>query len=111
MLVWPFILAAVATAISFAVTTSPDFIDEVAWVAQHVQGHIADRPCPVLHLSLLRGAECAGAGAVPRWVACLPALAFSAMQKVFEIYLASSAILKSVYGAFAAFPVFLVWLH
>ncbi len=33
------------------------------------------------------------------------------MQKVFELYLASSAILKSVYGAFAAFPVFLVWLH
>ena len=35
----------------------------------------------------------------------------AAMQKVFELYLASSAILKSVYGAFAAFPVFLVWLH
>jgi membrane protein len=33
------------------------------------------------------------------------------MQKVFELYLVSSALLKSVYGAFAAFPVFLVWLH
>jgi membrane protein len=38
-------------------------------------------------------------------------LAFSAMQKVFELYLASSVMLKSVYGPFAFFPVFLVWLH
>jgi membrane protein len=33
------------------------------------------------------------------------------MQKVFEMFLVSSATLKSIYGAFAAFPVFLVWLH
>ena len=39
------------------------------------------------------------------------ALAFSLMQKVFEMFLVSSATLKSIYGAFAAFPVFLVWLH
>ena len=39
------------------------------------------------------------------------ALVFSAMQKVFELYLVSSAMLKSIYGAFAIFPVFLVWLH
>ena len=38
-------------------------------------------------------------------------LAFSAMQKVFELFLVKSALLKSIYGAFAFFPVFLVWLH
>ena len=26
-------------------------------------------------------------------------------------YLVKSAMIKSVYGAFAAFPVFLIWLH
>jgi membrane protein len=39
------------------------------------------------------------------------ALAFAGMQKMFELYLSSSAVLSSVYGAFAAAPVFLVWLH
>lgn len=39
------------------------------------------------------------------------ALAFAGMQKMFEIYLSSSAVLTSVYGAFSAVPVFLVWLH
>lgn len=39
------------------------------------------------------------------------ALAFSAMQKVFELFLVSSATLKSIYGAFAVFPVFLIWLQ
>ena len=33
------------------------------------------------------------------------------MQKLFEVFLVSSAVLKSIYGAFAVFPVFLVWLH
>ena len=32
MLVWPFVLAAVATAISFAVTASLGFIEEAAWL-------------------------------------------------------------------------------
>ena len=38
-------------------------------------------------------------------------VAFALMQKFFEMYLVTSAMLKSIYGAFAAFPVFLVWLH
>ena len=33
------------------------------------------------------------------------------MQRIFEMFLVSSALFKSVYGAFAALPVFLVWLH
>ena len=112
MLVWPFMLAAVATAISFAVTTSLGFIEEAAWVRR-----LSFKAISLIVLALFftflyyavpnapvsrRAATMGGVFA---------ALAFTAMQKIFEFYLASSAILKSVYGAFAAFPVFLVWLH
>jgi membrane protein len=112
MLVWPFILAAVAAAISFAVTTSLGFIEETEWIRRVMLKTIS-----VLVLGLFfsflyyavpnapvsrRGALAGGLFAT---------LAFALMQKLFEWYLASSAILKSVYGAFAAFPVFLIWLH
>ena len=112
MLVWPFVLAAVAAAISFAVSTSLGFIEEAAWLRRAsfkaisliVLGlfftflYYAVPNAPVSR----RGAALGGLFAT---------LAFAVMQKVFELYLASSAILKSVYGTFAAFPVFLVWLH
>jgi len=112
MLVWPFVLAAVAAAISFAVTTSLGFIEETEWIRR-----ITLKSMSVLVLGLFfsflyhavpnapvsrRGALLGGLFAT---------LAFALMQKLFEWYLASSAILKSVYGAFAAFPVFLIWLH
>ena len=58
--------------------------------------------------------QCPGAP-VPRRAAVLgglfATLAFTLMQKLFEWYLGSSALFKSVDGAFAAFPVFLIWLH
>jgi membrane protein len=112
MLVWPFVLAAVAAAISFAVTTSLGFIEETEWIRR-----VAFKAMSVLVLGMFfsflyyavpnapvsrRGALAGGLFAT---------LAFAFMQKLFEWYLASSAILKSVYGAFAAFPVFLIWLH
>jgi membrane protein len=112
MLVWPFVLAAVATAISFAVTASLGFIEEVAWI-RRLSFKVISLTILFLFFTFLyytvpnapvlrRSAALGGVFA---------ALAFTAMQKIFEFYLASSAILKSVYGAFAAFPVFLVWLH
>jgi len=94
------------------VTTSLGFIEEVPWIRR-----AAFKAISLIMLAMFftflyyavpnapvarRSAVIGGAFA---------ALAFTAMQKVFEFYLASSAILKSVYGAFAAFPVFLVWLH
>ena len=112
MLVWPFVLAAVAAAISFAVTTSLGFIEETEWIRR-----VTFKAMSVLVLGMFfsflyyagpnapvsrRGALAGGLFAT---------LAFAFMQKLFEWYLASSAILKSVYGAFAAFPVFLIWLH
>ncbi len=112
MAVWPFVLGAVAGAMSFAVTTSLGWFDEPLWfrrfalkaVAMVLLGlffsflYYAVPNAPVSRRAALTGGIFA-------------MLAFSVMQKVFEVFLVSSAMLKSIYGAFAAFPVFLVWLH
>ena len=110
--VWPFVLGAVAGVISFALTTSLGLFDEPAWFRR-----VAFKFVAMLMLGLLfsflyyavpnvrvsRSAALTGG--------LFAMLAFSAMQKVFELFLVKSALLKSIYGAFAFFPVFLVWLH
>lgn len=112
MAVWPFMLGAVALAMSSAVSASLGLLDELAWVRRTLPKGVS-----VLLLGLFfaflyyavpnvrvtrRAALLGGAFAT---------LAFAAMQKLFELYLASSAMFKSIYGAFAAIPIFLVWLH
>ena len=112
MLVWPFVLAAVAGAISFAVTTSLGFVDEAPWLRRIAFKAISLFVLGLFFTFLYHALPNAP---VSRRAALLgglfATLAFTLMQKLFEWYLASSAILKSVYGAFAAFPVFLIWLH
>lgn len=112
MAVWPFVLGAVAAAISFAVSTSLGFFDEPLWIRRFVLKagaaillglffsflYYAVPNAPVSKRAALFGGAFA-------------AVAFSVMQKLFELYLASSVTLKSVYGAFATFPLFLGWLH
>lgn len=112
MAVWPFILGAVAGVVSFAVSSSLGLFDEPAWFRR-----IAFKAVALLLLGLFftflyyavpnapvsRRAALLGGG--------FAALSFAVMQKVFELYLVKSAMLSSIYGAFAAFPVFLVWLH
>ncbi|MEN9478824.1 MAG: hypothetical protein RLZZ298_219 [Pseudomonadota bacterium] len=112
MAVWPFVLAAIAAVISFTVTTSLGFFDEPAWIRKFVL-KVTSIAMLWLFFSFLYYAV--PNVQVPRLNAlaggAFAALAFAGMQKVFELYLSSSAVLKSVYGAFAAAPVFLVWLH
>ena len=112
MAVWPFILGAVAGAISFAVSISLGVFDEPVWM-RRILFKVTSVALLGLFFSFLYYAV--PNAVVPRKAALVggvfAALAFTAMQKLFEIYLASSAMLKSIYGAFAAFPVFLVWLH
>ena len=112
MAIWPFMLGAVAAAMSFAVSTSLGLFDEPAWMRR-----ILFKAVTVVLLGLFfsflyyavpnanvsRRAALLGGG--------FATAAFSVMQKGFELYLGSSAMLKNIYGAFAAFPVFLVWLH
>lgn len=112
MMVWPFVLGAVAGVMSFAITTSLGWFDEPLWFRR-----LALKVLAMLLLGLffsflyyaVPNAEVSKRAAVTGGV--FAALAFSLMQKVFEMFLVSSATLKSIYGAFAAFPVFLVWLH
>jgi membrane protein len=112
MVVWPFLMGAVAVAISFAVSTSLGLFDEPAWVRQGALQAVS-MVLMALFFSFLYHAV--PNAVVPRGAALVggvfTTLAFSAMQKLFEIYLASSIVLTSVYGAFSAIPVFLVWLH
>ncbi len=111
MAVWPFILGAIALAISLAVTVSLGIVDWPAWVRL-----LLSKGTSVLLLGLFfaflyyavpnarvarRAALAGGAFA---------ALAVVAMQKLFELYLSASGMFKSIYGALAAVPVFLVWL-
>jgi membrane protein len=112
MLVWPFVLAAVAAAISFAVTTSLGFIEEAEWIRRFSLKAISVTVFGMFFAFLYYAVPNAPVSRRGAFLGGLFAtLAFALMQKLFEWYLASSAILKSVYGAFAAFPVFLVWLH
>lgn len=111
MIVWPFLMGAVVVAVSFAVSTSLGLFDEPVWVRQGVLKGLSMVLMALFfsflyyfvpNADVLRKAAFVGG--------VFAALAFSAMQKLFEIYLASSLVLSSVYGAFSAIPVFLVWL-
>ncbi len=112
MAVWPFVLGAVAGAMSFAVTTSLGLFDEPIWFRR-----MALKAVAVLLLGLffsflyyaVPNAEVSRRAALTGGI--FATLAFSVMQKIFEAFLVSSAMLKNIYGAFAVFPVFLVWLH
>jgi membrane protein len=112
MVVWPFILGTIALAISFAVSASLGLFDEPVWFRQTLLKAVS---MVLLGLCFSFLYYAVPNAEVSRRAALLgglfASLTFSAMQKIFELYLVSSAMLKSIYGAFAAFPVFLVWLH
>lgn len=112
MAVWPFLLGAVAGVITFAVSASLGFFDEPAWLRSLVLKGVAMLLLGMFFAFLYYAVP--NAEVSRRAAACgglFASLAFAVMQKIFEMYLVTSAMLKSIYGAFAAFPVFLVWLH
>ncbi|HJV92675.1 MAG TPA: YhjD/YihY/BrkB family envelope integrity protein [Azonexus sp.] len=110
--VWPFILGAVAVAISFAVSASLGLFNEPVWFRRLLLKAVSMLLLGLFFSFLYYAVPNADVSRRAALVGGVFAtLAFSAMQKVFELYLVSSAMLKSIYGAFAAFPVFLVWLH
>lgn len=112
VLVWPFLLAAIIAAMSFAVTVSLGLLNEPPWLQR-----AALRGLSLVLLSAFFGfiyyavpnaKVSIGAASLAGLFAML---GFVVLQKLFELFLVKSAILKSVYGAFATFPVFLIWLH
>lgn len=109
MLVWPFVLGAVVGVMSYAVTTSLGWFDEPLWFRRAALKTVALLLLGLFFSFLYYAVPNA---TVSRRAAALGGvfsmLGFAFMQKVFELYLVSSAMLNSIYGAF---PVFLVWLH
>lgn len=112
MAVWPFLLGAVIGIVSFVVSTSLGWFDEPLWMRRLILKGVA-----MILLGLFFGFLYYAVPNAPvsRRAAMLgglfATLAFAGMQKVFELYLVKSALVKSIYGAFAFFPIFLVWLH
>lgn len=112
MMVWPFVLGAVAGVVSFAVTTSLGLFDEPLWIRRMALKVVAMLLLGVFFSFLYYAVPNADVSRRAAMIGGIfAALAFSVMQKGFELFLVGSATLKSIYGAFAVFPVFLVWLH
>lgn len=112
MAVWPFLLGAIAGAMSYAVTVSLGFVDEASWIRRFVVKAVSMASLGLFFAFLyyaVPNAQVARRAALVGGI--LASLGFAAMQKGFELYLGSFGALKSVYGAFAAVPIFLVWLH
>ena len=112
MTVWPCLLGAVAAAMTFAISASLGLLGDSMWLRRVaikgvalllLGGFFAFLYYALPNARVSRRAALIGGG--------FAALAFVLMQKVFELYFVASATLKSIYGAFAAFPVFLIWLH
>ena len=110
--VWPFILGAVAYAISLAVSGSLGLVDEPVWIRVTLS-----KAASVILLGLffaflyyaVPNTRVARRAALVGGL--FAAVTVAAMQKLFEIYLATSGLFRSIYGALAALPIFLVWLH
>ena len=112
MTIWPFALGAVAGVMSFAVTASLGWFDEPLWFRRLALKVLAMLLLGLFFSFLYYAVPNADVSKRSAMIGGLFAtVAFSLMQKVFEMFLVSSATLKSIYGAFAVFPVFLVWLH
>lgn len=110
--VWPLVLGTVALAVSVAVTQSLGWFNEPAWLRAYVwKGAsivLLGAFFTVLY-AVVPHARVPWTGALAGGV--LAAAGFAGLQKLFEIYLGYTAVLKSVYGAFSVIPIFLVWLQ
>lgn len=110
--VWPFVIASVIAAISYAVTLSLGVVDEIAWLGSllfRLGGFVvaafffATFYCVVPNTRVeLRDAL---------WAGCFATAGFFLMQRGFEFYLAHFPSYAAIYGAFATVPIFLLWMY
>ncbi len=112
LLLGPLVLGSVFGAISFTVTESLGLINEPPGLRQGV--------FKLVSLLLLGGFFAFLYRAVPNTEVeqrsaliggVFAALAFSLMQRGFEVYLAKFPSFSLIYGAFATVPIFLLWLY
>lgn len=112
MLVWPFLLGAVALASSLAVSASLGLLDDQPWARSLLPQLVSSLLLGLFFAFLYYAVPNARVGGKAALLGgAFACVAIAALQRLFEFYLASSGVLRSVYGAFSAIPIFLVWLH
>ena len=112
MIVWPFLLGAVAVASSFALSASLGLLDDLTWARSLLPHALSSLLLGVFFAFLYYAVPNARVSSrAALFGGAFASLAIAAMQRLFELFLATSGIFRSIYGAFAAIPIFLVWLH
>lgn len=112
MVLWPFILGAIAFAVSLAISASLGIVNEPAWVRLTLSKGVSVLLLGLFFAFLYYAVPNAKVGRRAALVGgAFATLAVAGMQKLFELYLSSSGMFKSIYGTLAAVPILLVWLH
>lgn len=112
LLAGPLVFGAALASITYLAGVSFGMVDEPRWVRLAFAETL-----PPLFLALLFGLLywALPNRPVARWHAglagALAALAFVGMQRLFALYVVKLPTYTLVYGAFAAVPIFLLWLH
>ncbi len=112
LLLGPLIFGGSLAAVTYLASISLGLIPEVEWLSSAVFRALSFATLALLFALVYRGGP-------NRVVASLDALAggmlaaacFLAMQKLFGLYIAYFPTYTLIYGAFAALPIFLVWLY
>ena len=112
LLVGPLVFGGALASTTFLATASFGLIDEPHWVRVAITQAV-----PLVFLALLFGLLywALPNRVVSRWHAGLSggfaALAFVGMQRLFALYVVKLPTYALIYGAFAAVPIFLLWLY
>ncbi len=112
MIAWPFLLGGLAALMSYAVTLSLGFMQETGWVRPFAYKALSVLLLGLFFAFLYYAVPNAKVGKASAMLGgTFATIAFALMQRAFEWYLGSFAGFKSIYGALAAIPIFLVWLQ
>jgi len=112
LLAGPLIFGAALAGVTYVAGVSFGYFDESRWLRITFS-----QVLPVTFLALLLGLMywAVPNKAVSRWHAgvagVVAALVFVGMQRLFALYIVKLPTYAAIYGAFAALPVFLLWLH
>ena len=112
ILLWPLAVAYVVAAISFAVSVSVGWVVEQRWLHGLLSKATLVSVSALFFSGLYYFVPNVRVRASDALLAGLfAAFGFLLMQKGFELYLAYFPSITLVYGAFAAVPIFLLWLY
>lgn len=110
--IWPLLVGGLLAAMSYALTVSFGFVHEPAWVRTAALKLVSLAVLVLFFAFLYRAVP----NAPVRWrhafiAGGVAALGFTLLQRGFEIYLSHFPSYTAIYGAFAAAPIFLLWVY